>query len=237
LYVAALVLGSAALAASLPGPSRSFFLAHFKATIKGEQRTTWTKHHVANPSSNACDYADVNGSGSQLVTFKSRAVNVVQVVGTGGGKAGFLPAGGRGPSSDLLIVNGSRTRSGTLTPVAVAPNPGCGGGEGLRLSPDCGTKELGNWGLDLAYERSDEIALELGEIRPLGGAFEFMDCPLEGPDAFGTLPVETTLPVAMLRSRKHRKIIVIANNTKEKHEADGDWTTKLHWQLTLRRAR
>jgi hypothetical protein len=234
-----LALGSAALAASLPGPPRSFFLAHFKASIRGEQKTTWTEHHVANPSANPCDYADINGSGSQVVTFKSRTVNVVQVVGSGNGKAGFLPAHGRerhGLPSDLLVVNGSRRRFGMLTATVVAPNPGCGGGrEQPTESPDCGTKELGNWGLDLAYERSNEIALVTGGIRPLGGPLEFMDCPLEGPDAFGTLPAETTLPVAMLRGRKLRKIIVIGTKAKEKHEADGDWTTKLHWELTLRR--
>src|SRR5512142_3386624 len=66
-----------ALGASRP----KVWQARFQATAQGTEKTTWTLHHTANPTKDACDPNDGTGNGSQSVTYKTITPMTAQVIG------------------------------------------------------------------------------------------------------------------------------------------------------------
>jgi hypothetical protein len=230
---AVVALAASATADATTAPR--FKQAAFHATVKGVQTTTWTVNH---PSTARCNPAS-HGSGSERVTFASSRVARVKAVQIFGAPPAW--AGSQGPP--LLPTRGWVTRQGTLE---TAPSPpecavGDGGGGGTTPARDCGRKRIKSLNLELGRDPANRTRISLRSDPVKAPRFE--NCPSLGEGWPVILAIARgkavgqTLPDRDLFDRRQGKMILLAHGTSTGGTDGVHYTTKVRWELTLKRLR
>jgi hypothetical protein len=159
-------------------PTR-FQEARFRIEIKGVQKTVQQHTHLAEET---CDLTDIS-SGSERVVFRTRPIVITALHAPGE----FNPSLLASATPQGIPATATVTRS--YTPRITLPgDPECGqnGGGSAETKPDCGTRKVGDWRLDLEYDEEQKngvfLAADEGpdlfaECPPAGGmlAFPFLD--------------------------------------------------------------
>jgi hypothetical protein len=160
-----------------------FQTARFKVEIKGVQKTVQQHTHLAEEE---CDLTDIS-SGSEKIVFRTKPI-VITASHVPGQFNPYLLARA---TPQGIPATAKITRS--YTPRITMPSdPECGrnGGGSVELKPDCGTRTVGVWRLDLEYDeqRKNGVFLAADE-----GDDPFTNCPVAGDMlAFPFLDTTTT---------------------------------------------
>ncbi|MGN6815931.1 MAG: hypothetical protein ACTHK3_07585 [Solirubrobacterales bacterium] len=244
----AIALALALCAAVAPGSALSapagaasygngFEVARFKIEIKGYQNMT--QHHT-HEASGECDVSD-HSFGRERVTFHTTKPIYITATHMPGE---FNPQLFGGPQ--LGIPTAAKVER-SFTPVIGLPTGSCGEFGGAdpgseEIKPDCGTKRIKPWRLELQYAREKKNALLLsgnGEQDP------YVDCPGASTMGFPWLVVEGSgykgkyiyadLSQDELFHPQFRKWISIADGS-AKNVGSDYWTkTDVHWEVSFTR--
>lgn len=230
---AALAAPGTASATQAPKVSEAFF----KARVEGVQTTSWTANHQ--PQFH-CDYQQ-SGSGSERVTFESTRAVRIRAFRLGRGPVYFL----RGKDLASLPTHGAVRRSGTLNlaPPTEECAVGDGGGDSQPPAPDCGRKRIRSLPLSVAYDALKPDRITLSRSGQPGGP-TFNRCPTMGegwPNVLSRDDRHRTageeLPRADVFDRRQGKMIVLGKGTIRGGSDGVSYTTRIRWDLTLRRLR
>lgn len=240
-----LALGAAlALVLALASPSRAatygngFQVAKFKVEVEGYSNTTWHRNYEAE---NECDVSD-HSYGRERLTFAT--TKPIYITAT------HMP----GEFNPMLFASNGRlgipTRAKiqrTFTAAISAPVKGdClgAGGGGEPTVPDCGTKVVKPWTLEVEFSDKKKGALQLhsnGSIRT-----PFLNCPgalytfpylldEEGTRGTSRKPLYADLSQDDLFDPRFRKWITIGDGA-FKEVSDTWWAkTDVHWALSFTR--
>ena len=238
---ALLALGAAvALTLALSAPARAatygngFQVSKFKVEVKGYSTTTWHRNYEA---ADECDVSD-HSFGREKLTFRSaRPVTITATHMRGE----FNPQlfGGR----QLGIPTVAKVQR-SFTPAITGPAAECeeNGGGAEPTVPDCGTRTVSPWKLNLQYAREKKSALLLS-----GGDGEdpFANCPGNGVESYPWLLVEKSghtgkyiyadLSQDELFDPNYRKWISIANGSAKNSGEDWWSKTDIHWDVSFTR--
>lgn len=237
LALAATVAAVLALAAPAPAATygNGFQLSKFKVEIKGWQDSTW---HRTREAQDECDFSD-HSFGRERVKF--RTTRPVYITASHM-KGEFNPSlfGGR-----QLGIPTRASVQRQFTPAITQPAVPCednGGGVEGEFKPDCGTKVVKRWPLNLQYAREKKSALLLsagGEGDP------FERCPGNGISGFPWLIVERSghkgkyiyadLSQDELFDPKFQKWISIADGSAKDSGTDWWSQTRVHWEVSFTR--
>lgn len=243
----AVALGLAALAAimavaAMAAPARAanygngFQVAKFKVEIEGYSNTTWHRNYEAE---NECDVSD-HSFGRERLTFAT--TKPVYVTATHM----------RGEFNPMLFATSARLGIPTkakiqrsFTPAISAPVKDClaAGGGAEPTVPDCGTKVVKPWTLEVEFSDKKKGALQLHSE----GSIEvpFLNCPgalFTFPyllDEQGTRasrkPLYADLSQDELFDPKFQKWITLGDGTYT--DADDTWYAKtdVHWAISFTR--
>lgn len=237
LCAAVAVAGAAASPAGAENYANGFQEARFKVEIKGYQNAVW---HNTKEAANECDTSD-HSFGRERVTFETTKPIYITAIHSPGE---FNPQlfGGR----QLGIPTVAKVQR-SFTPAITAPAKACednGGADpgGEETKPDCGTRTVKPWKLNLQYAEAKKNALLLsgnGEQDP------YKNCPGNSVNGFPWLLVEKSghvgnyiyadLSQDELFDPKFQKWISIANGT-AKNSGSTWWSkTDVHWEVSFTR--
>jgi hypothetical protein len=231
---------SLAIALALAAPAgaetygNGFQVARFKVEVKGYQTSTW---HRTVEAETECDTSD-HSFGREKITFHTTKPVYLTATHMPGE---FNPQlfGGR----QLGIPTVAKVQR-SFTPVIAGPAVPCedNGGGAAATQPDCGSRTVKGWKVNLQYAREKKSALLLsgGE-----GDDPFASCPGNGIDSFPWLLVEKSghkgryiyadLSQDELFDPKFQKWISIAGGS-AKDSGDGWWSkTDVHWDVSFTR--
>lgn len=238
----ACAVGVAAFAAAAPGgagakpdPYASYPEAKFKVEVKGVQTTYYQRTHA---SLATCDNDDYS-SGDEKVVFETTKPYILQAVRIPGIKEPQILIG----RSVTLAARAKVTRRYTQR-ISQTPDD-CGGTGGAQVTPpDCGTKVVPKWKLELKYADTGRDRLELSDYL---GHDPFRNCSSPADMGFPFLvtaptpsrkgkPATAELPASDLFDPKYRKWISIADS-KFTQEDPGEYRaqTKVHWEVSFTR--
>ncbi|MGN6557178.1 MAG: hypothetical protein ACTHLH_04100 [Solirubrobacterales bacterium] len=176
----------AATAAALSAPAgadtygNGFSAARFKVEIKGTQDMI---QHYTREAENECDVSD-HSIGKERVTFHTTKPIYITATHMPGE---FNPQLFGGPQLGIPTVAKVQR---SFTPVIGQPPESCAvaiGGGGEPVKPDCGTKTIKPWRLNLQDAREKKNALLLSGN---GDQDPFVDCPGASTMGFPWLLVE-----------------------------------------------
>jgi hypothetical protein len=236
--LAALSVLAAAPAASATGQLQTRE-AKFRVSVKGVQTTTWTANHQPQFR---CD-RPFTGSGKETVSFKSKRAVIVRAFQLGNGTPMLLNRSRRDQAS--LPTKGWVRRNGQTNSPPVDPNCAVGDGDGTYVppAPDCGRKNFGSLDLQLMYDPLKRGRLTLSGSGPRDPQL-FKQCPVHGaswPDILSSDDRKRTageeLPYKDLFDKKQGKTILIGRGTQRQSVYGITSTSKIQWELTLRRLR
>jgi hypothetical protein len=235
------ICAAAALALALAAPASAatygngYQLSKFKVEIKGWQNTTW---HHAREAVDECDVSD-HSFGRERVKFET--TKPVYIIASHM-KGEFNPSlfGGR----QLGIPTRAKVQR-QFTPAITPPAVPCeenGGGVEHVTKPDCGTKIVNRWMVNLQYAREKKSALLLSAG---DGDDPYASCPGNGISGFPWLIVEKSgykgkyiyadLSQDELFDPKFQKWISIAEGSAKNSGADWWSQTKVHWEASFTR--
>lgn len=228
---AAICAGIALLggAAGAQGAKGEYETAKFKLSVKGKQTTTEKSFH---DPINDCDIRNYS-TGKEVVRFSTKPVKATVV--SGPGMKTPIVAYGKGKIGMAATAKVNRSFNPAISGPA-GRDCGDNGGGGEPLPPDCGTRTVKPWQIQLDWPRRQRVGLEAGWVDDQlykncpGGAF---------PDLItqNTLsgPIDSELPDSELFDEKIGKLIVIGKGEQSFLLHDYDETTKLRWEITLKR--
>jgi hypothetical protein len=234
LALSALILALAAAPAGAVAPK--YKITHFKVEVKGIQKTTQTFHHKPE---NPCDISD-NSSITEKVVFKStpKLMTFYDAPGEVNPIVLFDKAG-RWPTTATV------TRHWTPRIVTPPPSPACGendgAGEEVVPLPDCGTKKVSNWQVELKYDEKVRGGLHVFGTE---GDDPFTDCLAPAADiSFPYLlldetsgkPILANLPVDEVFDPGLGKLIGLAHGTQRIEEPDVSAKASIEWDVSLTR--
>jgi hypothetical protein len=217
---------AAAQAAPTPGMEKQFF----RVEVKGKQTTTWSQFYAPQGQ---CDQG-VTGSGSETATFRTpRSYRLpVQRIGKD-----YVLFGDEYGSEVGVMGKTTRTARMEYTPL----DPKCHGtGGGEIAPPDCGTKR-GAIRIGFGWNVSGRpgIVLTDGDILDF-----YKNCPLLGTPFpqlqdvdTGLEPIVARIPAKDLFDRSIGKHIVIGRGQRSVDNAGSVWTTKIRFEVTLKRTK
>jgi hypothetical protein len=173
--IAALGAGSAAAATSGNG----FQVAKFKIEVEGTQNTVY--HHTLE-AADECSTSD-HSFGREKVSFHTTKPIYVDATHMPGE---FNP---QMFSTTQLGIPATAKVQRSFTPVITGPAKVCeeNGGGAEPTKPDCGTKTVRGWKLELQYARDKKDALLLSGS---GDGDPYVNCPGNGTAGFPWLLVE-----------------------------------------------
>ncbi|HTT96107.1 MAG TPA: hypothetical protein VMF55_15660 [Solirubrobacterales bacterium] len=181
LLAAAFMIAPAEWASGATG----FQTARFKIEIKGVQKTVQQHTHTAEGQ---CDLTDIS-SGSEKIVFKTRPI----VITASHAPGQFNPYLLARATPQGIPATATATVSRSYTPrIRLATDPECGrnGGGSVEIHPDCGTRTVGAWRLDLEYDQQRKNGVFLAADE---GPDLFAECPAAGDMlAFPFLDTTTT---------------------------------------------
>lgn len=156
-----------------------FQVAKFKIEIEGTQTSTW--HHTRE-AADECDTSD-HSFGREKVSFHTTKPIYVDATHMPGEFNPQMFAAGQ------LGIPATAKVQRNFTPVITGPAKTCeeNGGGAEATKPDCGTRTVKKWQLELQYARDKKNALLLssgGEDDP------YVNCPGNGTAGFPWLLVE-----------------------------------------------
>lgn len=209
--------------------------AHFKVEIKGVQQMYSQHTHEAE---GPCDIDDFS-SGSEKLVFKTKPVVITSVHVPGVFNPSFVAASTpEGIPATATVTRNYTTRISGGTGPGCGENDGDGSGEGLK--PDCGTKTVTPFRLDLDYSEDEKSKLTL-----LGGLDEdpFHECPGVGGLSFPDLIVESTsgrliaadVSQDQLFDPAFGKWIALAGGSRKITEKDWWAKSTIHWDVSFTR--
>jgi hypothetical protein len=210
-------------------------VAHFKVEIKGVQQMYSQHTHEAE---NDCDINDFS-SGSEKLVFKTKPIVITSVHVPGVFNPSFVVAS----TPDGIPATAKVTRSYTPR-ISGGVAEGCGendgNGSGEEVKPDCGTKTVTPFRLDLDYSEEEKSKLTL-----LGGLDEdpFHECPGVAYLSFPDLIVEGTnghviaadVSQDQLFDPEYGKWIALASGTRKVTEKDWWAKSTIHWDVSFTR--
>jgi hypothetical protein len=219
------------------GPAAAFTKpqeARFKVEVKGVQQMYSQHTHDAEGQ---CDFSDYS-SGSEKIVFKTKPIVITAFHAPGE----FNPSLFSKAAPNGLPATATVTRNFTprITP---SSDPECnenGGGGEQGAGPDCGTKKVSLWHLDLGYDEETKNQLFL-----YGGNDEdvFHNCPGAGDLAFpwvlseasGGKPIRAQVSQDELFDPSIGKWIALASGTRRYDETDFWAKTTVHWDVSFTR--
>lgn len=238
LCAAVAIAAAAAGAANAATSGNGFQVAKFKIEIKGTQNAVWHRTHEA---ASECDVSD-HSFGRERVTFHTTRPIYVTAMHMPGE---FNPQlfGGR----QLGIPVRAKVERSYTPVIASPPADRCGefGGAdpgGEETKPDCGTRMVNPWQLNLQYARDKKSALLLSGS---GEGDPYQDCPGNSVAGFPWLLVEGSghkgkyvyadLSQDELFDPRFQKWISMANGSAK--DSGGDWwsKTEVHWEVSFTR--
>jgi len=156
-----------------------FQVAKFKIEIEGTQTSTW--HHTRE-AADECDTSD-HSFGREKVTFHTTKPIYVDATHMPGE---FNP---QMFSTGQLGILATAKVQRSFTPVITGPAKTCeeNGGGAEVTKPDCGTRNVKKWTLELQYAREKKNALLLSGS---GDGDPYVNCPGDGVAGFPWLLVE-----------------------------------------------
>ncbi len=234
LCAAIAVAGAAAAPAGAATYGNGFQVAKFKIEIKGYQNAVW--HHTKE-ADGECDVGD-HSFGRERVTFHTTKPVYITATHMPGE---FNPQlfGGR-QLGIPTVAKVRRSFTSAITPPAVGCEENGGGAEETR--PDCGTKTVRPWKLELQYAREKKSALLLSGN---GDQDPFASCPGNSVEGFPWLLVEKSgfrskyiyadLSQDELFDPKYQKWISIADGSAK--DSGSTWWSKtdVHWEVSFTR--
>ncbi len=241
LIALAIAAGAALMVAlALAGSARAanygngFQLAKFKVEIKGWQNTVQHRSHEAE---NECDVSD-HSFGRERVTFQTTKPIYVTATHM---KGEFNPQLFGGPQ---LGIPARAKVQRSYTPAISSPAVPCeeNGGGAEATKPDCGTKIIKPWRLNLQFGREKKDGLLLSGN---GDQDPYLNCPSSGTASFPWLLVEGSgykgkyiyaeLSQDELFDPQFQKWISIANGSATNSGADWWSKTDVHWEVSFTR--
>lgn len=239
----ALTLGLAATVAAilaLAAPagaatySNGFSLAEFKVEVKGVQTSVW---HRTVEAADECSISDHSFGRERIVFHSTKPIRITATHMKGDFNPEFFSGKQLGMPTVAKIQR-------SYTPAITGPAVVCednGGGADPTI-PDCGTKTVKKWKLNLQYAREKKNALLLS-----GSDAEdpFKACPANGVETFPFLLVEKSgykgkyiyadLSQDELFDPNYQKWISLANGS-AKNSGDTWWSkTDIHWDVSFTR--
>jgi hypothetical protein len=232
---AIVAMGTAAATAGAETYGNGFQLSKFKVEIKGVQ--TMVQQHTHAPE-NECDIGD-SSSGSEKVTFRTtKPIYIIASHMKGTTNPEFFS------SRQLAIPTRAvvkRSYTSRISPPALLCEDN-GGGVDTKFEPDCGTKVVQPFKVQLQYSERKKNGLLLTSYdeedpfeRCSGGGYYM---------SFPNLLVEKTgsgrfiyadLSQDELFDPKFQKWISIAEGTRKEQDADSWVKTKIHWEVSFTR--
>jgi hypothetical protein len=237
LALCAIVVTAATLSASAGAENygNGFSAARFKVEIKGYQNMV--QHHTHEAASE-CDVSD-HSIGRERVTFHTTKPIYITATHMPGE---FNPQLFGGPQLGIPAV-AKVERS--FTPVISQPPESCAvakGGGAEAVKPDCGTKHIKPWRLNLQYAREKKNALLLSGN---GDQDPYVNCPGASTMGFPWLVVEGSgykgkyiyadLSQDELFDPKFGKWISIADGSAKNSGSDYWVKTEVHWEVCFTR--
>jgi hypothetical protein len=210
-------------------------VAHFKVEIKGVQQMYLQRDH---DPEGPCDVSDTS-SGSEKLVFKTKPIVITSVHVPGVFNPSFVAAS----TPDGIPATAKVTRNYT-TRISGGTGPGCGENDGNgtseELKPDCGTKTVSPFHVDLDYSPDEKSKLTL-----LAGVDDdpFQECPGVGGLSFPELIFEKTngkliaadVSQDQLFDPEFGKWIALASGTKKITEKDWWAKSTIHWDVSFTR--
>jgi len=238
LAIAAGVALMAALALSNPARAATygngFQLAKFKVEIKGWQNMVQHRSHEAE---NECDVSD-HSFGRERVSFETTKPIYITATHM---KGEFNPQLFGGPQ---LGIPARAKVQRSYTPAITSPAVPCeeNGGGAEPTKPDCGTKIVKQWRLNLQFGREKKNGLLLSGN---GDQDPYVNCPGSSTASFPWLLVEGSghkgkyiyadLSQDELFDPQFQKWISIANGSATDSGADWWSKTDVHWEVSFTR--
>lgn len=212
-----------------------FKMSKFKVEVKGWQKMVQQHSHQ---SENECDGDDFT-SGSETVNFKSmKPVVVTAYYSPGLDNPEFFAGKQLGIPTKAKITRSYTPRRPTSFPIHCGAN---GGGVDNVTLPDCGTKTVNPFKVNLQYAREKRNGLLLSSESTTGDPYE--QCAGAGIASFPWLIVEDSkgkyihaeLSQAELFDPKFGKWISIAEGTRKTYGRDSWVKTTVHWEVSFTR--
>jgi hypothetical protein len=232
---ATLALGTAQAApAGAASYGNGFQIAKFKVEIKGWQNTVQHRSHEA---ADECDVSD-HSFGRERVTFETTKPAYITATHM---KGEFNPQLFGGPQ--LGIPTRAKVQR-SYTPVIAQPAIPCeeNGGGAEATKPDCGTRIVKQWRLNLQFGREKRDGLLLSGN---GDQDPYLNCPSSGVASFPWLLVEGSghkgkyiyadLSQDELFDPKFQKWISIANGSATDSGGESWTKTDVHWEVSFTR--
>lgn len=229
----------AALALSAPANadtySNGFKLAKFKVEVKGWQKMVQQNSHA---SENECDGDDFS-SGSETLNFHtSKPMVITAYYSPGQDNPEFFSGKQLGIRTKASIKRSYTPRRTMSFPEGCGAN---GGGVDTVTQPDCGTKNVNPFTVNLQYSREKKNGLLLSSESAIEDPFQ--ECPGAGLMSFPWLIVEDAknryitadLSQKELFDPKFQKWISIANGTDKSLNSRGWVKTTVHWEVSFTR--
>jgi hypothetical protein len=229
-----------AVVLALAGPAgaatygNGFEVAKFKIEVKGYENSVW---HMTKEAADECDVSD-HSFGRERVKFHTAKPVYITATHMPGE---FNPQlfGGR-QLGIPTVAKVQRNFTAAITPPAVECEDNGGGAE--PTVPDCGTRTVKPWNLNLQYAQRKKNALLLSGN---GDQDPYRACPGNGVSGFPWLLVERSgykgdyisadLSQDELFDPKFQKWISIANGS-AKNSGEGWWSqTTVHWEVSFTR--
>lgn len=241
-----LLAATAALLLTAAPATAAVKSAHFKATLSGNQVTTWSFRDGDDPD-DPCDGAS-HADGSQSIAFKSKSARISAFRLSGDSYLGPMLEGTATIDREGDYTQDSAPYDTELCGEPIAVGDGGGGEPPLK---DCGVRDAPMTFQfsfdDVPDSDSDGIAplVPKGSVflaGNLGAWLGYLDCPWwigggEGPSEDALL--QTWEPVSFKRLMdKRRKSITISADRRVNHSAPGfTGSTLITWNLRLKRVR
>jgi hypothetical protein len=225
LLVTAAGAPAAASAAGIPS------IRTFAVTAEGVQSTTFTLHHAKQAQ---CDQG-AYGSGSERVVFWAKKPEKIAVTQY----RGVVNIGPEAPGANEILVKASVTRNRHVVTDPLDPRCAGNGGGAPTPAPDCGHKNM-TFGVEVGWWSRKPRGLTLGTGLLAPPLLPYKNCPVRGNVLPNFLTSTTSgrqivapIPVSDLFDPSLRKHIVKAHGTYRLHDADGGFTTTIHWTVSL----
>ncbi len=235
--VALALAGLTASAAPAKGGANGFKVAKFKVEVKGVQKMVQQYHHLAE---NECDI-DNFSSGSEKIVFETLRPVVIT--------ASYSPAF-ENPmfftNSKVLGIPTRATVKRSYTSRIHGPAKPCeenGGGVETVLQPDCGTKRIEPYVVQLQY--ADAKKGQLIVTGDTGAEDPFERCAGAGEDTFpfllgqkgasGKQLIHAELPQRDLFDPGFQKWISLAEGSRKTRYADHWIKTDIQWDVSFTR--
>jgi hypothetical protein len=240
---ALLALGAAiALTLALTAPARAatygngFQLAKFKVEIKGTSHTTWHRNYEAEDECGVSDHS----FGRERLSFRSTRPVVITASHMPGQ---FNPQLFAGRSALGIPVRATVQRS--FTPAISSPPAECeeNGGGAEASKPDCGTRSVRGWHLDLEFSDKKKNGFQVhSDSHPKN---PYLNCPgslynypfLLDEQGRGNArkPLYADLSQDEIFDPEFQKWITIGNGSFEEISKTWRTDTDVHWAVSFTR--